>query len=78
MRFCLWVRAITDLFATQALLVLPKMRETREGVGKGENGTGVLSFVGSFTHEDTSFPERKAGNIFEELNREEGARMGDR
>ncbi|KAK3353913.1 putative short-chain dehydrogenase/reductase family protein [Lasiosphaeria hispida] len=54
-----------------ALLVLPKLRETAIATGK----PSVLTFTGSFTHFMTEFPERKADNIFEGLNVEEGARM---
>lgn len=57
-----------------AMLLLPKLRESARVTGK----TPVLSFTGSFTHEDTSFPERKAANIFEGLSMEKDARMSDR
>jgi retinol dehydrogenase-12 len=57
-----------------AMLLLPKMRETRAL----KSTEPVLSFVGSFTHEDTPFPERKASNIFESLIVEKDARMDDR
>jgi len=50
-----------------AVLVVPKLRET----GVKFNTVPVLTFTGSFTHAHTTFPERKAGKIFEELNKED-------
>ncbi|CZR66841.1 related to enoyl-CoA hydratase/isomerase [Phialocephala subalpina] len=57
-----------------ALTLLPKLRETAAKTG----GKSVLTFTGSFVHKDTSFPERKAPNIFEGLAKAKGARMSDR
>jgi len=57
-----------------AMILLPKMRETRRLKGS----TPILSFTGSFTHWDTEFPERKASNIFAGLNVQKEARMDDR
>ncbi|KAM0811927.1 putative Short-chain dehydrogenase/reductase family protein [Seiridium cardinale] len=57
-----------------ALLVLPKLRETSTRFAKDV----VLTFTGSFVHWITLFPERKAGQIFEETARKEKARLWDR
>jgi retinol dehydrogenase 12 len=56
------------------LLLLPKLRETAVRLEKEV----VLTFTGSFVHYDTTFPERKAANIFEGLARKETARINDR
>jgi NAD(P)-dependent dehydrogenase (short-subunit alcohol dehydrogenase family) len=56
------------------LLLLPKLRETAKKFGT----LPVLTFTGSFTHEDTKFPEREAKNIFDGLNVKDTARMNDR
>lgn len=50
------------------------MRETSRVFGT----KGVLSFTGSFVHQFTSFPERRAGNVFDELRVRERAVMRDR
>ncbi|KAL8714213.1 MAG: hypothetical protein Q9220_001942 [cf. Caloplaca sp. 1 TL-2023] len=57
-----------------SLLLLPKLRET---AGKF-NTLPRLVFVESFVHHHTPFPERKAGNIFKELQSKEKAKMDDR
>ncbi|QSZ34821.1 hypothetical protein DSL72_007680 [Monilinia vaccinii-corymbosi] len=57
-----------------ALLLLPKIRETSIQYG----AKGVLSFTGSFVHHLTKFPERRAGNVFEELRDEVNSNMKDR
>ncbi|KAF7889479.1 uncharacterized protein EAF02_001894 [Botrytis sinoallii] len=46
-----------------ALLLLPKLRETSIEF----DTRGVMTFTGSFVHQLTTFPERRAGNVFEEL-----------
>ncbi|KAJ4149021.1 hypothetical protein NW754_000457 [Fusarium falciforme] len=56
------------------IMVLPKLRESALKYGK----PGVLTFTGSFVHYVTSFPEREAPNIFEELAEESKARIADR
>lgn len=57
-----------------SLLLLPKLRETAERFHVQPR----LVFVESFVHYNTSFPERKAERIFEELRGREKARMNDR
>ncbi|ATZ53833.1 hypothetical protein BCIN_09g06040 [Botrytis cinerea B05.10] len=57
-----------------ALLLLPKLRETSIEY----DTRGVMTFTGSFVHHLTTFPERRAGNVFEELRVEERADMKDR
>ncbi|KAK4040660.1 hypothetical protein C8A01DRAFT_15502 [Parachaetomium inaequale] len=57
-----------------ALLLLPRMRETAAEKGRA----GVVTFVGSFTHWMTQFPERKAADILGGLNDKGKARMKDR
>lgn len=56
------------------LLLLPKLRETSVKLDKEV----VLTFVGSFVHWLTSFPERKAQHILAELADKKKARMEDR
>lgn len=56
------------------LLLLPKLRETAARF----NTLPRLVFVESFVHHHTTFPERKAERIFEELRGKERARMDDR
>lgn len=56
------------------IMLLPKLRETSVANHKET----VLTFVGSFVHLITSFPESNATNIFEELSNQETARMTDR
>ena len=56
------------------LLVLPKMRETAVKY----NVVPRLSFVASFVHHLTTFPEGKADNIFAALADKEKANMADR
>ena len=56
------------------LLLLTKLRETSVKLNKGV----VLTFVGSFVHRITAFPERKAERILAELADKENARMEDR
>ncbi|KAI9745312.1 MAG: hypothetical protein M1818_001592 [Claussenomyces sp. TS43310] len=56
------------------LLLLPKLRRTAVTFGT----VPVLSFVGSFVHNLTTFPERKADNVFVELSDEKKAGMADR
>ncbi|KAK1829766.1 hypothetical protein QBC39DRAFT_123285 [Podospora conica] len=56
-----------------ALLVLPKLRETAVATGK----PSTFTFNGSFTHWMTPFEERKEPNIFEALNDEAKAEMGE-
>ncbi len=56
------------------LLLLPKLRETALKFNKAP----VLTFTGSFVHYQTSFPERKAKNIFQGLADGKTARMKDR
>jgi retinol dehydrogenase-12 len=56
------------------LLLFPKLRETSVKFDKEV----VLTFVGSFVHWLTTFPERKAENILVELADENKARMGNR
>ncbi|PMD30124.1 putative short-chain dehydrogenase [Hyaloscypha variabilis F] len=55
-------------------LLLPKLRETSVKFNKEV----VLTFVGSFVHWLTAFPERKAENILMELADQKNARMEDR
>ena len=55
-------------------LLLPKLRETSVKFNKEV----VLTFVGSFVHWLTAFPERKAENILMELADQKKARMEDR
>jgi NAD(P)-dependent dehydrogenase (short-subunit alcohol dehydrogenase family) len=55
-------------------LLLPKLRETSVKFNKEV----VLTFVGSFVHWFTAFPERKAENILMELADQKKARMEDR
>ncbi|THV47281.1 hypothetical protein BGAL_0322g00120 [Botrytis galanthina] len=57
-----------------ALLLLPKLRET----SINHDTKGVMTFTGSFVHHLTTFPERRAGNVFEELRVKERADMRDR
>ncbi|KAG4026716.1 hypothetical protein MFRU_037g00270 [Monilinia fructicola] len=57
-----------------AILLLPKIRETSVQYGT----RGVMSFTGSFVHHLTKFPERRAGNVFEELRDEARSDMRDR
>ncbi|KAF7908224.1 uncharacterized protein EAF01_003979 [Botrytis porri] len=57
-----------------ALLLLPKLRETSITC----DTKGVMTFTGSFVHHLTTFPERRAGNVFEELRVQERADMRDR
>lgn len=57
-----------------SVLLLPLLRET--SVRKGTDS--VVTFTGSFMHHMTSFPERKAEHIFDELARKETARIDDR
>jgi NAD(P)-dependent dehydrogenase (short-subunit alcohol dehydrogenase family) len=56
------------------ILLLPKLRESSKKLGK----PAVLTFVGSFVHYMTTFPEGDAENILQGLAKEEGARMTDR
>jgi retinol dehydrogenase 12 len=56
------------------ILLLPKLRETAQSTGQDT----VLTFVGSWMHNVTSFPEQKSEHIFEDLAQEKSARMGDR
>lgn len=56
------------------LLLLPKLRATSIKLGKEV----VLTFVGSFVHWLTAFPERKAERMLTELANEKKARMEDR
>lgn len=56
------------------ILLLPKLRETAVKTGRKP----VLTFTGSWMHAVTKFPERKAKNVFKDLAKKEGARMGDR
>jgi NAD(P)-dependent dehydrogenase (short-subunit alcohol dehydrogenase family) len=56
------------------ILLLPKLRESSKKLGK----PAVLTFVGSFVHYLTKFPEGDAERILEGLAKEEGARMVDR
>lgn len=56
------------------LLLLPKLRQTSIEY----NRETVLTFVGSFVHYLTDFPEQNAPNIFEGLADEKSARMNDR
>jgi retinol dehydrogenase-12 len=64
---------VVDTFLL-GIMLLPKLRATSVQHGK----ECVLTFTGSFVHFMTSFPERKAANIFEELADEKKARMNDR
>lgn len=57
-----------------AFLMMPKLKETGRKFGVKPN----LVIVSSEVHFFTDFPERKALNIFTELNDEKTARMGDR
>ena len=57
-----------------ALMMLPKLRETASRF----NTTPRLVVVSSEVHFYTTFPERKAENIFKTLNDKETANMGDR
>lgn len=57
-----------------ALLLLPKMRETAVKFSVIPR----ISLVASFVHYLTSFPQKKADNIFDYLNREKVADMNDR
>ena len=57
-----------------ALLLLPKMRETAIKF----NVVPRLSLVASFVHYLTSFPQKKADNIFAYLNEKDKADMNDR
>lgn len=57
-----------------ALLLLPKMRETAVKF----NVLPRISLVASFVHYLTSFPQQKADNIFDCLNKKEVADMNDR
>lgn len=57
-----------------ALLLLPKIRET----SRKYDTKGILTFTGSFVHHLTMFPERRAGNVFEELRDEKRSDMRDR
>ncbi|EJD41522.1 NAD(P)-binding protein [Auricularia subglabra TFB-10046 SS5] len=57
-----------------AVLLLPTMRRTTAAY----NTVPVISVVGSGMHQYTSFPERKAAHVFDELNNRERARMLDR
>jgi len=74
------VNVINTLYL--GMLLLPKLRETstRFPGGGGEPRETVLTFVGSFVHFFTWFPERtyKEGTIFEGLAKRENARMFDR
>ncbi|MCJ1481674.1 hypothetical protein MMC06_001833 [Schaereria dolodes] len=56
------------------LLLLPKLQETAAKF----NVLPRVVVVSSDLHFNTSFPERKADNIFNTLNNEKTARMGDR
>lgn len=56
------------------LLLLPKLRESSVTYKKET----VLTFTGSFVHFLTKFPEREAGEIFDELGIKEKANMQDR
>ncbi len=57
-----------------ALLLLPKMRETAVKL----NVVPRISMVASFVHYFTSFPQKKANNIFDDLNEKDKADMNDR
>lgn len=57
-----------------ALLVLPALRRTAQT----HNIQPVLTIVSSEVHFFTSFPERRASHIFENLNDKSAARMHDR
>ena len=57
-----------------AVLLLPKLRETAVRLDTDV----VLTFTGSFVRWLTSFPERGAEDILQELAREDVARMMDR
>ncbi|KAL9128900.1 MAG: hypothetical protein Q9217_002522 [Psora testacea] len=57
-----------------ALLMLPKLRDT----AKRHNIKPHLTVVASDMHFITSFPERKADNIFDALNDKATANLGDR
>ncbi|KXJ97286.1 putative short-chain dehydrogenase/reductase family protein [Microdochium bolleyi] len=68
------VNVINTLYL--GILLLPKLRESSARHGGRE---GVLTFVGSFVHFITWFPERKyAPSIFEGMADRARARMGDR
>lgn len=56
------------------IMLLPKLRETSVEHHKET----VLTFVGSFVHHLTTFPESDAENIFQDLSNEKTARMTDR
>jgi retinol dehydrogenase 12 len=56
------------------ILLIPKLRETAQATGQNT----VLTFVGSWMHHVTSFPEQKSEHILYDLAQEKGARMGDR
>jgi NAD(P)-dependent dehydrogenase (short-subunit alcohol dehydrogenase family) len=56
------------------VLLVPKLRETAMKFGT----VPVLTFTGSFTHAQATFPEREAANIFEKLADEKTAKMNDR
>ncbi|EXJ58603.1 hypothetical protein A1O7_06030 [Cladophialophora yegresii CBS 114405] len=66
------VNVVGPLFLS--VLLLPKMRETSLRFNKA----CVVTFVGSFVHFMTTFPERKARNILEQLASRERADMKDR
>lgn len=56
------------------IMLLPKLQET----GVAHDKDTVLTFVGSFVHQLTTFPEADAENVFEHLADEKKARMADR
>ncbi|WYZ35904.1 hypothetical protein EsH8_X_000551 [Colletotrichum jinshuiense] len=56
------------------ILLLPKLKDTSVKLEKET----VLTFTGSLGHSAAEFPERKSERIFNDLAREEGARMMDR
>lgn len=56
------------------ILLLPKLRET----ARQQSKPSVLSFIGSFVHHMTTFPEADADNILRETAKKEKARMPDR
>jgi retinol dehydrogenase-12 len=68
----LTVNFVSTMFL--GLLLLPKLRETSVKLDKEV----VLTFVGSFVHWMTTFPERKAEHILTELADKNKARMEDR
>ncbi len=57
-----------------ALLLLPKMRETAVKF----NVVPRISLVASFVHYLTTFPQKRAGDIFAYLNEKDKADMNDR